>query len=155
MEKYKKKITPRRYVYHISKNVFRNSIIKSGLIGKSNSTIGYTNAVFAHNNCDDLLLWYPFILDIWDLTVKTGGKTITKVYTILNYDVWRIDTGKITNEWFIDNVAQNDFLDKSEYPFYIVTFENIDPSALKLVDLENPLKIFNKNGVTHIVNEFK
>lgn len=153
MENYKQKITPRRYIYHISKKCYRNLIIKEGLIGKSNSIIGYKNAIFAHNTPQRLNFWFPYILDRWELDLD-GFKTPLEKFIILKYDVWRIDTRKIINEWFLDNVAQEDFLNGSKYPFYIVTFENIHPSALKLVDLKNPLKIFYKNGVTHIVNEF-
>ncbi len=92
MENYKQKITPRRYVYHITKKDNRCSIMKDGLVGNSSQTIGYSNAIFAHNNCQQQDFWYPYVLDSWE--IRNFGKTILDDYNILGYDVWRIDTKK-------------------------------------------------------------
>ena len=63
MENYQKQITPRRFVYHVSYRKKRASILKNGLIGGSNETIGYQNAIFAHNHYKINGLWYPYVID--------------------------------------------------------------------------------------------
>lgn len=162
MNQYSKKITPRPYVYHISSFRNRASIQKNGLLGKDNSIIGYKNAVFAHNTCEVSFDWHPFNIDFMEACFSgrlhyglESEDPILLYFIALGYDVWRIDTRALKQNWFVDEIAQEDFLDGMSYPYYVVTFGNIPPSALKLVDIENPIKCYVNNGVANIVNEFR
>lgn len=47
------------------------------------------------------------------------------------YDFWRIDTFDLKKDWFLDNGGMNDFYYGSQFPFLVVTFDNIPPTALK------------------------
>lgn len=66
-ENYTTPVNVSRYVYHISYQSNRQSILKNGLKANSKpNTIGYLNAVFAHN-CNFLdLNWYPLALDHYE-----------------------------------------------------------------------------------------
>lgn len=163
MEKnYQQRITPQRFVYHLTSKSNRLSIAKKGLIGHSTQSIGYQNAIFAHNHCKPSCLWYPYILDVYDSnpnqTIKflNDENFIVTDFALMNYDVWKIDTKAIKNEWFVDNVALKDFLAGSWYPYYVVTFRDIPASALKLIDYLNPYGFFHKKGeVAHVFSQYK
>lgn len=124
MNKYSKKITPRPYVYHISSPRNRASIKKHGLLGKDNSIISYKNAVFAHNTCELSYDWHPFNLDFLEVCFSGGfhyglesENHILLNFIALGYDVWRINTRAQKQNWFVDEIAQGEFLDGISYPF--------------------------------------
>ena len=105
-------ITPNKYVYHKSNIKFRREISKIGLItkGKSETWLSDTeiegNVIFATNS-DNKKDWFDSTYDD---------------------DVYQIDTTKINNKWLLD---PNFTWEKS--PKYIITFDNIPLSAIKLV----------------------
>ncbi len=105
-------VTQNKYVYHKSNPIFRTEISKIGLItkGKSATWLSDTkingNVIFATNS-DNKKDWFDSTYDD---------------------DVYQIDTTKINNKWFSD---PNFTWKKS--PKYIITFDNIPLSAIKLV----------------------
>jgi len=164
-----KKITPRRFVYHLTKKSHRASIARYGLLACSGSW--YENTVFAHNSNSINSDWYPYVhADVFYYTCVTGGPgkyysqiinddqpIVTNMLYFLEYDVWRIDTHKLKRVWFIDSVAAAEFLLNPTIPFYIMSYGDIPVSALKLINLEKPVDIFYQkaDGVAHIVNHLR
>lgn len=108
-------LIPNKYVYHTSNPIFRNEILKVGLITKEKSVtwLSDTNidgkVIFAINS-DNKKDW-------WDSTYDD--------------DIYKIDTHKIKNKWYKDpNFVSG--LYKSKYPA-IITFENIPLNAIELI----------------------
>jgi len=105
-------IEPNRYVYHVSNPFFRDQIQKEGLIPKGKSETWLSNTpiegkvIFACNsdNKDD---WFQSTYDD---------------------DIYRIDTSKISNQWFYDP----NFSWEKNNPF-IITFEPIPVEAIELI----------------------
>ncbi len=158
---YRKKIKTRRFVYHLTYSIYRESILKKGLLANSCENI-YKNAIFAHNTNKPFHLWYPYVLDVYDiplhlLNIITNNEYYIETdFLILNYDIWRIDTAAINKQWFLDDIAISQFLDGEIYPYYVMTFGDIPPSALKLIQLNKPFEIeFKKKEVAHIYTHFK
>jgi hypothetical protein len=162
-----RKVTPRRFVYHVSRKSVRDSIAKHGLIARHYDRIG-GNAIFAHNSNQLDRDWYPYCFDVFYFTPRGTGKNksqiinddkpvVTNFVYLLEFDVWRIDTHKLNRNWYIDNAACYDFMQKLNIPFYLFTYGDVPPSALKLIDLEKPIDIFyNKTkGVAHVINHFR
>jgi hypothetical protein len=75
--------------------------------------------------------------------------------SINQFDFWQIDTQKINNEWFLDEVGMNDFYEGSRYPFLVVTFGKIPPQALKRFTFHKEPKIKINNGVAHVKGRFR
>ena len=118
-ENYTTPVNVSRYVYHISYQRNRHSIQKNGLKANSKpNTIGYQNAVFAHN-CNFLdLNWYPLALDhyewsFWceetetELELNDNDMIINRFENC--YDVWRIETTKLGKQRFIDDIGEKEF----------------------------------------------
>lgn len=103
-------VIPNRYLYHTSNPMFRNKIVKQGLItkGKSESWLDDTKidgkVIFAVNS-DDKEDW-------WDSTYDD--------------DIYKIDTSKLKNKWYVD---PNFDLKNNR----IITFENIPNDAIELI----------------------
>jgi len=162
MENYTQKITPRRFVYHMTSRFNRSLILKKGLLASSSEGIGYKNAVFAHNTKMLSDLWYPYVMDHWawfgDNTriIHSEDPLLDQFLHFHCYDIWRIDTRKFKRDWFIDNVAGDDFLRNPKSSYYIVTFGNITVDEIKLVNLEKPVNIhYTQNGVAHVTSQFR
>ena len=109
---YKDRVKPRRFIYHTSNQLNRESILENGLIPKPHSessmwkndmSLEYPPAVFATN--DDSTWW--------------------------DGDIWQIDTTKIKNTWFLDLNIQS--------KYRIMTFEPIPPTALKLITYKSDI----------------
>lgn len=157
-----KEIKTRRYVYHLTYEANRESILKKGLIaGEGRNT---TNRVFAHNRPVPDLIWYPYIMDSWDWTIYDEYRLIVEnnydyiKYQSLSkgYDVWEIDTHKIKNmKWYIDPWATDDFLDGMNYPYYVFTEGWIPPSVLKLYAFHEEQYFEMGDGVAHIGPYFR
>lgn len=105
-----KKINVGRYLYHTSNPIFRDNILKKGLIvkGKSETWLTDTNingkVIFAVNSENKN--------DFWDTTYDD--------------DIYRIDTKNIDNEWYNDpNFKENNKR--------IITFKNIPASSIILI----------------------
>jgi hypothetical protein len=149
-----KKVTPHRFVYHLTKKSNRASIAHFGLLACDGSW--YENAVFSHNSNSINSDWYPYVFeDVFYYTCITGGSgkyysqiinddqpIVTNMLYFLEYDIWRIDTHKLNRDWFIDSVTAAEFLLNPTIPFYIMSHSDIPVSALKLINLENPIDIF-------------
>jgi hypothetical protein len=92
---YKKRVVPKRYVYHITCDAYKGSIEKNGLTPKScaESKWGFRNQegqyppmVFANNT--EVFYEFFYFND--------------PVRSCHDYDIWRIDTEAFDGEWFID-----------------------------------------------------
>jgi len=161
-----KPITPSRYVYHVSYKMARESIFKKGLLGFKQGyykNSPFKKAVFAHNKSIPNLDWYPFILDHYDWMSHNDYNVQFEDYydyfkfkcMQLGYDFWQIDTSKLSGQWYIDQVAMNDFMGGMEYPYYIVYEGDIPVNALKLYNFfEYPL-VKTRRGVSHIISDFR
>jgi hypothetical protein len=132
------KIKTHRYLYHVAQPVFREGILKWGLLthGSENSII--PNGVYAHNllskPTED---WYPFVYPYesdYDLGNMYGNDVVRA------YDYWRIDTHQINNEWFIDYAARGDFAKILGYDpktMYVYTNKDISLRAITLFRFQN------------------
>jgi hypothetical protein len=151
-ENYTNPVNVSRYVYHISYQRNRQSILQNGLKANSKpNTIGYENAVFAHNYSFLDLNWYPLVLDFYDWTFWCD-ETETELDLSDNemilrgfknhYDVWRIDTTKLGKEWFRDDVGEKDFnydlfgVERRPENLYVVSFGDIPRDCIELAKLE-------------------
>lgn len=100
-----------RYIYHQSNPIFRDEILKNGLIPKGKG-------------------------DAWLSDTKIDGKVIFATnsdneddwfYSTYDDDRYQIDTTKLTNKFFLDpNFGWGDFN-------HIITFEPIPLNAIKLI----------------------
>ncbi|KHJ37522.1 hypothetical protein PBAC_22400 [Pedobacter glucosidilyticus] len=165
MEKknYTLKVKTNRFIYHVSHTGFRKSILKNGLHCNADEMYGFRSAIFAHNSAIPDYSWFPFCFDVcwfWEDSVDfVGSKDNFESFAYLTekygYDFWRIDTWKIKNEWFLDDIGMNDFNEGSKYPFFVVTFEDIPPSALKRYEFHPEHKVIKLDGVAHIQGRFR
>lgn len=158
-----KEIKTRRYVYHLTYEVCRESILEDGLLGGEGYK-GLVDPVFAHNRPIPNKIWYPYIMDSWDWLFKDEyGLMVDSYYDYLKYqslskgyDVWEIDTHKIKDmKWYIDPWATKDFLDGMNYPYYVVTEGWIPPSVLKLYAFHEEQYFEMGDGVAHIGPDFR
>jgi hypothetical protein len=165
MEKqnYTLKVKTNRFIFHVSESFNRKSILKNGLSGCALEMYGFRSAIFAHNSAIPDYNWFPFCFDVcwfWKQSVGFVGSNdkfdsfayLTEKY---GYDFWRIDTWKIKNEWFLDNIGMDDFYEGSKYPFFVVTFDDIPPSALKRYEFHPEHKVIKLDGVAHIQGRFR
>ena len=152
-ENYKTPVDASRYVYHISYQCNRQSILQNGLKANSKpNTIGYENAVFAHNCGEIDVEWYPLTMDKYDWNCyypeeyypdedclnEEIARVLDITDTILHrfedyYDVWQIDTEKLGRQWYRDDVAESEFeksLFRPEY-LYVVTFGDIPRDCIE------------------------
>lgn len=149
-----------RYVFHVSCSSNRESIAKKGLIGCPKKINGYTNAIFAHNSAIPDYSWYPFCFDVtwdWDYRIQFDDPTDAFAYQMEanGYDFWRIDTWQLNNKWFLDNIGMDDFYGGSQYPLFVVSFQNIPPYALQRFKFHPEPKVIQLNGVAHIQGRFR
>ena len=107
-----------RYVYHISSKSNTEKIIKKGLITK----VGFCYDMFTRSKQVDKKDIPPAVF-AFNLSKK---KLEVVEFGILGSKVWRIDTKGLTNIWYRDNHFR--------HGNRIVTFENISPHTLKLIN---------------------
>lgn len=105
-------IKPNKFVYHKSNPIFRENILKIGLIpkGKSEAWLSDTKiegkVIFATNS-ENIEDWFDSIYDD---------------------DIYQINTIKLNNKWFVDP----NFL-RQNITKYIITFDKIPLNAIKLI----------------------
>jgi hypothetical protein len=133
-----------RYIYHVSLQKHRTSIQREGLKLNSNKTLEFTDALFA-NNSDKVALWFPFCLDSWDYIFDDVEKYWNNI--VPTYDVWKIDTRKISNIWYND-----ERVGIVPYGVHLITFEAIGPQALTLhrVSAEEKIVVVRNEGCAHV-----
>jgi hypothetical protein len=124
-----KQIKPNRYLFHVSPESCREGIKEKGLLVSCYGK-GVPCGVYAHNLLTEPnWTWYPFFLDYQDWTLDTN------IDLKLCYDYWRIDTQKVSNRWFIDFVARNDFgstIGQDPGDMYVYSDEYVPVEALQL-----------------------
>jgi hypothetical protein len=105
---YFNRIKPPRYLYHATKHSNYDNIIKNGLVIRPNTNYKTSNdldrpdAIFA-----------GVAKDTWDKNNIA--------------DIWRIDTTKIKNKWYLD---YNLYFNDNES---FLTYESIPPEAIKFI----------------------
>lgn len=148
-----KKITTNRFLFHVSHPSNRTSIFQNGLVvhQKTNSLI--PNGIYAHNAIQEPnFSWYPFAF--------IGEYENTDFFSLCPlkfYDYWRIDTSLLSNDWYLDQAATNDYqLINNANPkhLFVYSSENIPVNALKLFRFqqEKHVQYISENGVLHIRN---
>ena len=154
-----KKITPLRYVYHVSSAVCREGIEKNGLLS-AYSNMNKAYCVFAHNAGYPSMRWYPFCFDesfYWESAANFDSREYEFMYFMMKYgyDFWQIDTRKMDNEWFIDRFGMEDFYNGISYPFLIVTFDSIPRKAIRRFNFHETPKVLKREGVAHVEGYFR
>ena len=86
------KVEPTRYVYHSTSVDNRDSILKNGLIPKSSDE--------SKEWVYGIHLSYPKAIFVTMVNLETG--IINSWKNDNSVDIWRIDTNKLNNEWFVD-----------------------------------------------------
>ena len=160
VKNYSKRVYPNRYVYHVSYPCSRDSILEKGIITNAKEMYGNRKAIFAHNASLPDYSWYPFCFDeyfFWEHSAKFDSIEYKFLYFMIKYgyEFWRIDTWKIKNYWYLDNVGMQDFYEGSNYPFMIVTFEDIPPQALKRFIFYGEPSVYRTEGVAHVQGRFR
>jgi len=148
-----KKITTNRFLFHVSHPSNRTSILKNGLVvnQKTNSLI--PNGIYAHNSIQEPnFSWYPFAF-----IGEYENADFLSLCPLKFYDYWRIDTSLLSNEWYLDYAASEDYkLINHTNPKNLFTYslENIPLSALKLYRFqqEKLKQIEGANGVMHFIS---
>jgi hypothetical protein len=108
------RVKPPQFVYHTSNPNRRNMILKDGLIPMSENwgaDLNYKPAIFASTDKDSLFSPY--------------GK-----------DVWKIDTSKIKNIWYLD-LNLNKYANES-FNKFIMTYE---PIPLEVISLYQKIEL--------------
>ena len=131
-------VNPPRFLYHLdfSGGRYRNdcdylnykrlNIAKEGLFGQDMGNGGVWVNVYQPNP----YRWFPITLDLWDC--MTGKFTAERLLGY--YDVWRIDTTKIKNKWYIDpNMMEGEVMDLSKV---LYTPDTVPGKALQLFHME-------------------
>ncbi|MBX0332971.1 hypothetical protein K3G39_06950 [Pontibacter sp. HSC-14F20] len=119
-------IKAKRYVYHISPAVNRDSIDRLGILSRNDirfgPKFGYPDAVFA-NNLDvfNSFFWWPFIEEMWEQDDPNALERI--------YDIWEIDTRIVNTTW-----RRDPGLFKGNR--HIFTLDDIPREAIRLVRQE-------------------
>jgi len=148
-------VIPPRYLYHldytggihVGENDYafckRLNIAKEGLYGKDKGHGGVWANVYQRNV---LNLW-PIPIDSWDWSmIGISGLVTDLVYKMMiqYYDVWRIDTSKIKNKWYLDsNLQAGEVKDLSKY---LYTPTSVSGKALQLFHIELDMDVFNDHG---------
>lgn len=130
-------IEPPRFIYHLdysggryyldheSINYKRMNIAKEGLFGQDMGNGGVWANVYQRNP----YYWFPICLDLWDCVYRFSAEML-----IGYYDVWRIDTTKIKNKWYIDpNMQAGEVKDLSKV---LYTPDTVSGKALQLFHMD-------------------
>jgi hypothetical protein len=143
---YEKKVLPKRYVYHVTVEMHRESIGKNGLIPKNSkeSQWGvksmndqYPAMVFANNT----EVFYDFFY--FDDPVRP----------YYNYDIWRIDTAAFKADWYLDlNISWRDF--------YICTPNHIPREAITQMQITKGFcricnEVYDRSVVSQVLEVFR
>jgi len=132
-----KKYGPKRYLYHLTYNgkdkcsdedllFFRLSFATEGICGIEKGLGG----VWANNQMNRIEKLWPFCFDSWGMDKSQYLKFIYEM------DIWRIDTTKVNNIWYLDpNLIDDPHSRGGEANEYLYTENTIHPNALKLFTL--------------------
>jgi hypothetical protein len=121
-----------RYVYHVSQPKNRLSILKNGLIGNVNHPFNVQGAVFAHNDMEPSIEWYPMNLDCILMPMKQYFQVLEA------YDYWRIDTFSLGADWFHDEIMTEETWPsiRPTHKLYVYTATNIPLEYLTLCKVQ-------------------
>jgi len=111
------KVEPTRYVYHSTSVDNRDSILKNGLIPKSSDE--------SKEWVYGIHLSYPKAIFVTMVNLETG--IINSWKNDNSVDIWRIDTNKLNNEWFVDL----NYVDVKNNK-HIMTFQQVSPKYLEI-----------------------
>lgn len=148
-----KKITTNRFLFHVSHPSNRTSIFQNGLVVQQKTNSLIPNGIYAHNSIQEPnFSWYPF-----SFFGEYDSNELLGICPLKFYDYWRIDTSLISNEWYLDHAASEDYkLINHTNPKKLFTYspENIPLAALKLYRFqqEKHVHYISENGVLHIRN---
>jgi len=140
MSNYSTEILPDRFVYHVTLQDLRSTILKEGIKAHSSQTINYHNAVFAHNSPIVTMQWYPFVLDHYDwrliydeepFPIPTDTAILKEVIEQY-YDIWAIDTELLKRKWYIDEIGEQEFEGSwcKKEGLYVMSYGDIPPEAI-------------------------
>jgi hypothetical protein len=143
---YTKKVSPSRYLYHVSNQDFRPFIEKQGLLpqGKYRTENGMLPALFAHDckKGKPGVNWYPFVMDYIEsisderhLYHQFKNFNFRRLIKLQGFDVWCIDTHFLQNTWYLDEPLFFEFKPffTTKPPKYLVSFEAVAREALRLM----------------------
>lgn len=123
---------PSKLIYHTSNPIFRNDILKNGLIPKHgegwlvDDNIG-GSAIFAVDDIFDMISGAKMEID-------TDIGVVRKYNSGYDDDVWCIDTTKCNNVWYIDKNVGN-----GNSKEFIYTRTKIPSNCIKLIYKGNGL----------------
>lgn len=113
---YTQRYLPSGFLYHVSYPQFREEIKKYGLIPHGHDE--------GHYKTQNVLYYPPAIFASPSEIIWLGGG-----------DIWKIDTAKIDNKWWLDlNITE----EKTKR--YLMTFEPIPPENLELIKFKKEPK---------------
>lgn len=145
-----------KYVYHLTYKNKRESILKHGLYNVKNKNEG---PVFAHNTDKFETCWYWFCLDIyefdlsgyWDEYINhiLDDRSYIRFCVNMFYDIWRIDTEKVNEDWYIDYIGLYDQQEGIKENYYVKCYKKIDVNALTLcsIDIDTCCDVDSTNGI--------
>lgn len=152
-DRFTRTLRTRRFVYHVSHERHRASIDNEGL--NTYKSCAPKPAVYAHNEPYPHLGWYPFCFDELYNWGYFGDDFFELNNRYLGYDYWQIDTRKLKNEWYIDDIANEEFQDVTYRDYnprrYILTFDPIPRGAIKLFRFQRDKEIIvRRENVIHV-----
>ena len=125
-----------RYIWHVSPKSNRESILKFGLLARTNG------GVWA-NNSDSINLFYPWIIDGTDFVDYT------------EMDFWQIDTWKLNHKWRVDPYMHCTDGTPHSRRRYICTENKIPKHALTLFNFEYSFYTTNPYSNSTIYENWK
>ena len=141
-------VEPPRYLYHLDfcggryhlDNEYlmykRMNIAREGLFGRDMGNGGVWANVY--QSCP--FWWFPITLDLYDCRDELSSRMLVGYY-----DVWRIDTTKVVNRWYIDpNMCLGEVRDLSKY---LYTPDSVSGKALQLFHMELDMDLLQEYNV--------
>lgn len=118
-----KRAVPPQFIYHCTSKTSREAISKEGLEPKSGSIVDDTKIKWGYGlNYPDAIFFSTDPKNLWHVCE----------------DVWEVDTYKLgKRNWYSD-------LNIGNYKPFIMTFEKIDPAAIRLLSREEVFKLKTK-----------
>lgn len=147
-------INPNRYVWHVSKSANRIGIHQQGLLAQQCKYGSYGPAVFANNmNTPTFGIYQCLYNDFFEIeilerhstnkeqtvyicqdvqTTAALQPTFEEYAAYYGLDFWRIDTHKISTNWWLDLRYEYDYAARSGREYYIYTTTSIPRDAIQL-----------------------
>jgi hypothetical protein len=151
-----------RYLYHIAYKYKRESIQKSGLLGRVNDR-DLSNAsrlVFAHNSEIVNYNWYWIFMDGYDNWVAWQMSEVVyetlqdseRMRLLVNdyYDIWRIDNEILNRDWYLDFIGLKDS-HTDNINLYAYCRESVPKEAIKLcaMDIDRRMDFVIEDGINY------